>query len=37
MLELCHDYHENVRLVDDVLRVRECFDIIKKNALCWRE
>ena len=31
MLELCHDYHENVRLVDDVLRVRECFDIIKKT------
>ncbi len=31
MLELCHDYRENVRRVDDILRVRENFDIIKKT------
>ena len=31
MLELCHDYRENVQRVDDVLRVCECFDIIKKT------
>ena len=31
MLKLCGDYRENVRRVDDVLRVRENFDIIKKT------
>ena len=31
MLELCGDYRENVRRVDDVLRVCENFDIIKKT------
>ena len=30
MLELCNDYRENVRRVDDVLHVHENFDIIKK-------
>ena len=30
MLQLCDEYRENVRRVDDVLRVRENFDIIKK-------
>ncbi len=31
MLELCLDYQENVRRVDQVLRVEENFDIIKKT------
>ena len=31
MLELCGDYRENVRRVDEILRVRENFDIIKKT------
>ena len=31
MLELCEEYCENVRRVDEVLRVRENFDIIKKT------
>ena len=31
MLKLCNDYRENLRRVDDVLRVRENFDIIKKT------
>ena len=31
MLKLCGDYRENVRRVDDVLHVRENFDIIKKT------
>lgn len=30
MLELCKDYRENVRRVDEVLRVNENFDVIKK-------
>ena len=30
MLELCNDYRENVRRMDEILRVRENFDIIKK-------
>ena len=30
MLQLCDNYRENVQRVDDVLRVRENFDIIKK-------
>ena len=30
MLELCGDYRENVQRVDEILRVRENFDIIKK-------
>ena len=30
MLQLCDNYRENVRRLDDVLRVRENFDIIKK-------
>ena len=30
MLQLCADYRENVQRVDEVLRVRENFDIIKK-------
>ena len=30
MLKLCNDYHENVRRMDEILRVRENFDIIKK-------
>ena len=31
MLELCGDYRENVRRVDEILRVRDNFDIIKKT------
>ena len=31
MLELCEEYCENVRRMDEVLRVRENFDIIKKT------
>ena len=31
MLKLCGDYRENVRRVDEILRVRENFDIIKKT------
>ena len=31
MFELCGDYHENVRRIDEILRVRENFDIIKKT------
>ena len=31
MLELCDNYRQNVRQVDEVLRVRENFDIIKKT------
>ncbi|MBO5931919.1 MAG: spore germination protein, partial [Clostridia bacterium] len=31
MLQLCNDYRENVRRVDEILRVRENFDIIKKT------
>ena len=31
MFELCGDYHENVRRTDEILRVRENFDIIKKT------
>ena len=31
MLELCNNYHQNVRQVDEILRVRENFDIIKKT------
>ena len=30
MLQLCDDYRENVRRVDEILHVRENFDIIKK-------
>ena len=36
MLELCGDYRENVRRVDEVLRVRENFDIIKKAGAWFR-
>ena len=31
MLELCEDYRENVRRVDEILRVKENFDVIKKT------
>ena len=31
MLQLCNDYRENVQRVDEILRVRENFDIIKKT------
>ena len=31
MLELCDNYRQNVRQVDEILRVRENFDIIKKT------
>ena len=31
MLQLCGDYRENVQRVDEILRVRENFDIIKKT------
>ncbi len=31
MLELCGNYRENVRRVDEILRVNENFDIIKKT------
>ncbi|MBO7273369.1 MAG: spore germination protein [Clostridia bacterium] len=31
MLELCDDYRENVRRVDEILHVCENFDIIKKT------
>ena len=30
MLELCEDYRENVRRVDERMRVKENFDLIKK-------
>lgn len=30
MLHLCEDYRENIRRLDDVFRVRENYDIIKK-------
>jgi len=31
MSELCGDYRENVRRIDEILRVRESFDLIKKT------
>ena len=37
MLELCDDYRENVRRVDDFLRVKENFDIIKKTLYIGNE
>lgn len=33
MLELCNDYHENLRRVDAALRVEENFDLIKKELV----
>ncbi len=37
MLELCNDYRENVRRVDETLRVRENFDIIKKTLFIGKD
>lgn len=37
MLELCGDYRENVRRVDEVLRVKENFDVIKKTLFLGRD
>ena len=37
MLELCEDYRENIRRVDEVLRVKENFDIIKKTLYLGRD
>ena len=37
MLELCGDYRENVGRVDEILRVRENFDIIKKTMFIGQE
>ena len=31
MSELCRDYRENVQRIDEILRVRESFDLIKKT------
>ncbi len=37
MLELCEDYRENVRRVDDYLRVKQNFDLIKKVLWIGRD
>ena len=37
MLELCENYLENVRRLDQVLRVKENFDIIKKTLYIGQE
>ena len=37
MLELCEDYRENIRRVDEVLRVKENFDIIKKTLYLGKD
>ena len=37
MLELCGNYRENVRRTDEILRVRENFDIIKKTLFIGKD
>ncbi len=37
MLQLCEDYRENVRRVDEVLRVKENFDVIKKTMFLGKQ
>ena len=37
MLELCEDYRENIRRVDEALRVNENFDIIKKTLFLGKQ
>ena len=37
MLKLCEDYRKNIQYVDEVLRVRENFDIIKKTLFIGKE
>ena len=37
MLELCESYRENVRRVDEVLRVKENFDVIKKTLFLGKD
>jgi len=37
MLKLCEDYRENVRRADEVLRVKENFDVIKKTLYIGKQ
>lgn len=37
MLELTSDYRENIKLLDEILRVKENFDLIKKTLFIGRD